>query len=178
MKESGDHDRRLVHRFLKQRDEATFRDLYDSHTPRMYLLALRLVAGSAADADDILQNAWIRAASALPRFEWRSSLHTWLCGIVVHCAQEQARASRRSETLDSVDWKRSLPQPNEEQIDLERAIASLPDGYRQVLILHDLEGFTHEEIAELLKIEAGTSKSQLFRARRAARDLLDSRQLQ
>lgn len=94
---------------------------------------LRLV-DSEQDAEDIVQEAWIRAAEAAAGFQWESGFGTWLTGI---------------------------------------AINRLPVGYRTVLVLHDLEGFRHEEIAEQLGIALGTSKSQLFHARRCVRALLE-----
>jgi RNA polymerase sigma-70 factor (ECF subfamily) len=163
-------DRDLADRFLRRADDAAFRTLFRRHTPRMYALALRLLAGRDAEAEDAVQDAWQRAAAALGRFEWRSTLATWLGGFVINCARERLRArpliAIDPEALAVVPAPAASPG---EAIDLERAIAALPDGYREVLVLHDIEGYTHDEIAGRLGIAAGTSKSQLFHARRAVR---------
>lgn len=180
-------DRDLTQRFLARRDEDAFRQLYRRHTPRMYALALRLLAGSAAEAEDAIQDAWLRAAEALERFEWRSSLPTWLCGIAINCARERLRSPHlRLVTTDraveaqiesrpsaSARSAAAAPRRSEaDRIDLERAIAALPDGYREVLVLHDVEGMTHGEIGVMLGVAPGTSKSQLHHARRALRAAL------
>jgi len=170
-------DRRLVGEFLEHRDERSFRDLYRRHTGPLYLLARRLLGPSADRADEALQETWLLAARNLGGFRWDSSLRTWLCGIVVNrCRELQRGEARRSagafdpSATAPDEW---TPAPDgARRIDLERAIATLPSGSREVLVLHDIEGRTHEEIAGLLGISDGTSKSQLHKARRALRDFL------
>ena len=123
-----------------------------------------------------MQRAWIRAVEGLGAFAWRSSLATWLGGIAINCAKELWRIERRELVTDQEPdpgTARSLSLSAEDRIDLERAIEGLPHGYRQVFVLHDLEGYTHEEIGALLGIESGTSKSQLSHARRRLRAVLD-----
>ena len=162
-------DRELVDRFLASRSEEAFLELYDRHAGRMFGLARRLLGlrgPNPADAEDVLQAAWIRAVRRLPQFRWESSLSTWLCGFVVNCCRE-FRPFHVTELEE-----RTAPAPAE-RLDLETALAGLAPGYRAVLLLHDLEGFTHEEIARLLGIDSGTSKSQLSRARAAMRRALD-----
>jgi len=146
-----------------------FRALYRAHTPALHLLALRLLGGAHADAEDAIQEAWIRAVRALPDFRWHSSLRTWLCGIAINCCREILR--RRKPLLDAADAA-DPPAPPAQSMGLESLVQSLPDGYREVLVLHDVEGYTHEEIATLLHIAAGTSKSQLSRARAVLRKTL------
>ena len=166
-------DRRLVRRFLRTGDERSFRQLYSRHTPGMYPLALRLVGGSEADAQDAIQETWIRACKRLERFEWKSSLRTWLTGILINCIRESNRErERRQEEELQDDAATAVSSQPLTRIDLEQVIARLPDGYRHVLTLHDISGYTHEEIGVLLEITAGTSKSQLYHARRALRSLL------
>ena len=123
----------------------------------------------------------MRAAPRLADFRWESALPTWLAGILVRCSQEARRSRSRSEELDAwerVEEREARAHPPDggrawrTRIDLERALAALPDGFREVLVLHDVEGYTHEEIAALLAIETGTSKSQLSRARSRVRALL------
>lgn len=169
--ESPDEDRRLVERFLRRREEAAFVALYRRHTGFLYALALRLAGGRAGDAEDIVQTAWIRAAEALPRFAWRSALRTWLGGIAIHCAREHLRRPEGRELPPELAAE-AHPPALHRRIDLDRAVAGLPYGYREVLLLHDVEGFTHQEIAGMLEIEPGTSKSQLFHARRALKRAL------
>ena len=165
-------DRALVRRFLAGEEEA-FRALYRVHTPGLYRLALRVAGGIPRDAEEIVQVSWIRAAENLAVFRWESSLRSWLVGIALNCAREHRRRRRREDGLFLDATARAArtaePRDHANGIDLERAIADLPDGYREILILHDVEGYTHEEIGRLLGIEPGTSKSQLFRARRALR---------
>lgn len=154
-------------------DERAFRGLYRAHGPRMFRLALRLTGGLDADAEDVVQEAWRRAIRGLEGFEGRSSLATWLTSIVTRCALERHRANRR--TADEEPGEIPLS-PSQERtssrLDLEHAFASLPPGFRTVLVLHDLEGYRHADIAELLGVSEGTSKSQLSRARARMRELL------
>jgi RNA polymerase sigma-70 factor (ECF subfamily) len=156
-------------------DEAAFRGLYRRHTPRLYQLALRLVSGAEDDAEDVVQDTWIKAAEKLDTFRWESAFGTWLHAIGLNVAREAMRKrGRRSEVEFPVDGEppAAVPFDQVESVDLDRAIAALPDGYRTVLVLHDVEGYTHEEIAERLGVASGTTKSQLFWARRAMRALL------
>ena len=150
-------------------DEAAFRALYRLHAPALYLFALRLTGGRESDAEDVVQETWIRAVRGLRRFQWRSSLRTWLSAILLNCVREWGRD--RLHATDAPEPPAPAREPAD-AIDLERAIARLPGGYRTVLILHDVEGYTHAEIGAMLGVEAGTSKSQLFRARQRLRALL------
>ena len=171
---SDEPDRELAVRVLAG-DEPAFRRLYQRHTPRLFQLALRLVGGDTAEAEDVVQDTWIKAAEKLDTFRWESTFGTWLGAIGINVARETARRhGRRREVAwsDEVEPPPAAPLERLEPVDLERAIAALPDGYRTVLILHDVEGYTHEEIAAELGVAAGTTKSQLFWARRAVRALL------
>ena len=164
--------------YLRDRREGAFRALYRSHSSALYGLILRMVRGNEEEAKEILQVTWIRAAENLHRFRWESSLKSWLTGIAINCHRDELRRSRRrpTEPIDSVAIAAlpKVPRPHRDigRVDLERAIAQLPDGYREVLILHDIEGYTHDEIGALMGIRNGTSKSQLSRARRAVRTWL------
>lgn len=150
---------------LRRGDEAAFRELYRLHTPRLFAVVMRLLARSS-DAEDAVQEAWLRAVRTLSAFRQDSSFATWLTGIGIRCALEILR--KRSPAVANPPEPSTEPVPHL-TLDLERAVAALPDGYRAVLVLHDVEGRTHEEIAALLDIEPGTSKSQLFHARRTLR---------
>lgn len=167
-----DEDRALVADFLATRSEDAFRRIYRRHAPAVYALLLRLTAGDAVRAEDCLQDAWLRAIAGLERFAWRSGLRTWLRGIAINCWREGLREIRRA-PLHLVEEDEAAPaSPAVSLLDviaLERAVADLPDGYRAVLVLHDVEGLTHDEIADALGIVPGTSKSQLARARAALR---------
>lgn len=166
-------DRELVERFVQQRDEEAFRLLFRRHTPRLYAIALRLLAQRTAEAEDAVQAAWQRASARLASFEWRSQFATWLTAIVINCARERLRSRTWNvEAPLEGEFRGHERPPGAATIDLERAIAALPDGYREVLVLHDVEGMTHTEISAHLGIAAGTSKSQLFHARRRVRALL------
>ena len=159
-------------------DEAAFRQLYRRHTPRLLALVLRFLGGGGneADAEDVVQEAWVRAAGRLDQFRWEAAFGSWLSSIALNLAREQQRRhGRRKE----VEWPEGRDEPpaveplsRVDTADLERAIAGLPTGYRTVLVLHDVEGYRHEEIADLLGVSVGTSKSQLFHARRAVRTQL------
>jgi RNA polymerase sigma-70 factor, ECF subfamily len=116
-----------------------------------------------------VQDTWLRATARLHEFRGEASLRTWLAGFTINCCRERWRR-RDPETPDPDAPAR--PEPLADRLDLERAIAALPDGHREVFVLHDLEGFTHEEIAARLGIVPGTSKSQLSRARASLRTLM------
>jgi RNA polymerase sigma-70 factor (ECF subfamily) len=155
-------------------DERAFRSMYRAETPAMYRLALRMTGGSSSAAEDVVQEAWGRALRALAAFERRATLRTWLSRIVARCALERVRWEQRAgETLpDPEHLADARPRGREERIDLERAFRALPDGYRAVLVLHDIEGYTHEDIGALLGVSTGTSKSQLSRGRAWLRQAL------
>lgn len=148
-------------------DEAAFRQLYRAHAGPLYRLALRMCGGRDETAEDAVQEAWSRAVARLDRYDGRGSLRSWLNGFVVRCALEGGRWERRGgEDLPDEDaWPAPLRDRPAERMDLERAFEALPTGYRTVLVLHDLEGYTHEDIAGLLGVSPGTSKSQLSRGR-------------
>lgn len=166
-------DRRLVHGFIRSRDERSFRSLYRRHTPTLYRLALRLAGGVDADAQDLIQDTWFRACGSLSEFGWKSSLRTWLTGILINCARELSRRRQRRSEEELVDPEATAPHfENGNATEVEQAIQRLPEGCRYVLTLHDIEGYTHEEISALLEISAGTSKSQLHYARQILRSAL------
>jgi RNA polymerase sigma-70 factor (ECF subfamily) len=163
-------EERLVAQVLAG-NEAAFRTVFRQHSPVMYAVALRMLAGRVADAEDTVQEAWLRGVRGLATFRRESSLRTWLVGIVIRCALETCR--RRPSAVE-VDAEMLVTPPSTvgERIDLERAVAALADGYRHVVVLHDIHGYTHSEIAALLGIDEGTSKSQLSRARGVLRRAL------
>lgn len=167
-------DRRLVSNFFVRRDEPSFRELYHRHTPALYQLVLRLAGWNVHEAEEIVQDTWTRAIEGLDGFRWESSLRTWLSGIAINRCRElyRLRARQSHEVMVEQLAPETSFAENFERLDLEQAIAALPNGYRQVLVLHDVEGYTHEEISHMLDIEVGTSKSQLSRARSSVRKAL------
>jgi RNA polymerase sigma-70 factor, ECF subfamily len=171
-------DSDLLEAFARDGAERSFLALYDRHAPAMYALAVRMMGGHEADAADVLQDAWTRVLPRLAQFRGDSSLRTWLCGFVVNCCRERFRAPLFEELSDDAERSVStVPLRVLGAIDLERALASLPPGSRSIVILHDVEGYTHREIATVLGIDEGTSKSQLSRGRTALRRRLSPRVL-
>lgn len=149
--------------------------LYERYAPRVYAVVRRIAADEDL-AHDYAQEAWIRAIRALPTFRGDSRFSTWLHRIAVNSALQ---ALRKAETRT----KRERPMPDAIPVlpasgdallqkRLEWALDQLPEGMRRVLILHDVEGYTHEEIGDLLGVTSGTSKSQLFKARAKMRLML------
>jgi RNA polymerase sigma-70 factor (ECF subfamily) len=165
-------DEQLLDAFARDRSETVFLALYDRHAPAMYALARRLMGGEA-DAADVLQDAWLRALTRLNQFRRESSLRTWLCGFIVNCCRERYRGPLFEEAADHA----ARQHPADLRLDLETALASLPQGARAIVVLHDVQGYTHREIAIALGIDEGTSKSQLSRGRAALRRRLDPRVL-
>ena len=168
-------DEELVAAYLAALDETAFRALYRRHTPSLWRMSLRMARGAEEEAREIVQETWLRAVSRLPTFRWESSLRTWLVSIALNCAHEHVRKAARWTRVEDVDAVLAgelaesgcgaADPPSVDPVDLARAIDELPDGYQRVLVLHDIEGYTHAEIGRALGIEPGTSKSQLHRAR-------------
>ena len=134
---------------------------FDTARPEDLAVLRRMVP--VADAEDALQEAWLRAAGALARFDGRSRLRTWLVGIAINCARERLRARAGTSAVDPDELV--LPPPSGDlRVDLERALLALPEGFRAVVVLHDVWGHDHAEIAHMLGIEEATSRSQLARS--------------
>ena len=175
-------DDALLDRLARTGDPRAFDALYARHTLSLYAVAFRLTRDADAAAD-IVQDTWVRALEAPHRFERRSAFRTWITGIAINCVRERERSERREQRLDEtagdddtieVTSSESLDDLRFDRMDLDAAIAALPTRFQQVLVLHDVEGFTHEEIAHMLGLVPGTSKSQLSRARRRVREMLES----
>ena len=159
-------------------DEGAFRDLYREHVGRIYALCLRLT-GDAAAAEERTQDAFIRAWERLRTFRGESAFATWLHRLAVNVVLMERRGSGRRErrvapASDDPVYEQAATRPAAgERLDLEQAIAALPAGAREVFVLFDVEGYSHEEIARMCGIAVGTSKAQLFRARRLLREMLE-----
>ena len=167
-------ERKLIAAVARHGDETAFRELYRRHTPRLLMVVQRLLAASGRDAEDVVQETWIRVVEHLAGFRGESAFATWLTGIGLNVARNHLRRQNRREAVDlrEIPERPAAARRGDDAIDLERAIELLPDGYRAVLVLHDIEGWTHREIAVALDVTEGTCKSQLFAARRWIRSYL------
>jgi RNA polymerase sigma-70 factor (ECF subfamily) len=158
-------------------DSDAFAELYRANVGRVHALCLRL-AGDAHDAAELTQDVFIRAWESLAAFRGESALSSWLHRLAVNAFLGARRTTgRRERRVMSVAEPAVLERGGEGSspgsgLDLERAIAGLPRGARLVFVLHDVEGYQHEEIARMTGIASGTSKAQLFRARRLLREAL------
>jgi RNA polymerase sigma-70 factor (ECF subfamily) len=167
-------DRELAARFADG-EEAAFRTLYRDHSPALFAFIRRILGRRSEQAEDVLQDVWMRAVRDLGRFAWQSAFRTWLFGIALNRCREVIRLTTRIQAEDvelDTDFAAEPAFRPGERVDLERALAALSLRYREVLVLHDIHQYTHEEIGGLLGIDAGTSKSNLARGRRAMRALM------
>ncbi len=163
-------DQILVSNFIKTRSEKSFQKLYRAKTPHIYQMALRLSQDEAI-AQELVQQMWVVAITKIEDFQWKSELKTWLIGILFNLYRTLRKRGER--LVEVEEYSSESVQPTiSTKMDLEGAISQLPPGYRQILILHDIEGYKHREIAEILDVSEGTSKSQLFHARKAMREYL------
>jgi RNA polymerase sigma-70 factor (ECF subfamily) len=166
-----------VHRAI-QGDEAAMRALWSRHAPHIDVVVRRLVGGDHDMAADIAQEVWIQIFRALPTYRGDSQFGTWAHRIAVNRTLNALRQRRRLASLESsdVDEESAAVEPEAERnilaASIEAATAQLSPGARAVFVMHDVEGYTHEEIATALGITAGGSKSQLFKARAKLRRLL------
>ena len=167
-------ERELIER-ASSGDGRAIRALYDRYSPRVYAV-VRRIAGDEMLAQDYAQEAWIRAIRALPTFRGDARFSTWLHRIAVNAALQAVRKAdtRRKRQAAMPEEVEDSPRPGDALLQkrLEQALDALPEGMRRVLILHDVEGYTHEEIGNVLGVATGTSKSQLFKARAKMRDML------
>jgi RNA polymerase sigma-70 factor (ECF subfamily) len=159
-------------------DAGAFRELYEAHVGRVHALVLRLERDPST-VEELVQDVFVLAWRALSDFRGDAQVSTWLHRIAVNAVLEHRRRSARRErrvTLaDDLDLLgASTPAPDAGlDMDLRAALETLPPGARAVFLLHEVEGYTHEEIAEMTGVTAGTCKTQLFRARRLLRKALD-----
>jgi RNA polymerase sigma-70 factor (ECF subfamily) len=164
-----DDEADLIRRVADRQDEEAFRALYARHTGPVYGLLCRLMSRSA-DASDVMQETWLRAVRHLGLFRGQSAFRTWLTGIALNCYREWRRKHARELPVPTAGAHIAAASASDEAAAIGHALAGLTSEHREVIVLHDIEGYTHEEIAAVLEIEAGTSKSRLSRARRAFRD--------
>ena len=168
----------LLVRRAQAGDAVAFRELYRAHAGRVFAVCLRM-AGDRAEAEELTQDVFVRAWERLRQFRGDSAFGTWLHRLAVNVVLMARRArGRREQRVVPVPEPAAVERPAAGpgpglSIDLERALAKLPDGARDVFVLHDVEGYRHAEIAAMLGIAEGTSKAQLFRARRLLREALN-----
>jgi RNA polymerase sigma factor (sigma-70 family) len=159
-------------------DMRAFESLYRKHSRRIYAVLWRL-CGHEARAEDLVQEAFVRAWQALPGFRFESAFSTWLHRLAVNTALMDMRSRSGGEALETDDAALEFQATADSAghrtalgLDLERAVATLPPRARAVLVLHDIEGWKHEEIAAELGMAVGSSKAQLHRARNLLRKRL------
>src|SRR6476619_7468700 len=164
-------------------DRSAFERLYRAHVNRVYSLCVRMVSDRDR-ADELTQDVFVRAWEKLHLFRGESSFSTWLHRLTVNLVlnarkSEGRQRSRYEETddeqggIDALPGVVGSPLAPGDMLDLEQAITKLPPGARRVFVLHDVEGYKHEEIAEMLGVTSGATKAQLHRARLLLREALN-----
>jgi RNA polymerase sigma-70 factor (ECF subfamily) len=155
-----------------------FEAIYRQHAARIYTLACRM-AGSPEDGEDLLQEIFLQVYRKLGSYKGDAALGTWLYRLALnHCLDyvrsKQAKMRKITDTLDAESSYQPVARRDTPiaRLDLERALERLPDGCREAFVLHDVEGLDHKEVASLLGIAEGTSKSQVFKARSKLRAML------
>ena len=161
-------DGALIRRFLDG-DERAFRMLYERHTPRLKMTLARLLGARRQDVDDLVQDTWLAACRGLHGYRGDAKFSTWLTSIGVRTTLNHLSRTGTRETEVTDEFPAPASNGPASMIDLERALAALPNHQRIVVVLHDIEGFTHVEIGEQLGVAEGTSKATLSRARQALR---------
>jgi RNA polymerase sigma-70 factor, ECF subfamily len=163
-------------------DMTAFEVLYERHQRRVYSLCLRMVA-NATEAEDLSQEVFVQLFRKVGSFRGESAFTTWLHRLTVnhvlmHFRKRGVRLEKTTEEGEISEMQDVIQAVSEkprfiDRIALDKAIADLPPGYRTVFVLHDVEGFEHEEVAAMLGVSVGTSKSQLHKARLRLRDLIN-----
>ena len=168
----------------QQGDEAAFTSLYGAHKRRVYSLCLRMT-GNTAEAEDLAQEAFMQLYRKISTFRGESAFSTWLHRLAVNVVLMHLRKKGlQLISLDEPDTSQEEPVKRDygdddrrllgsiDRIGLVRAIAELPPGYKTVFVLHDVEGYEHNEIAQMMDCSVGNSKSQLHKARMRLREWL------
>jgi RNA polymerase sigma factor (sigma-70 family) len=165
-------------------DRRAFERLYHTHVNRVFSLCARMCANRDR-AEELTQDVFVRAWEKLPQFRGESTFGTWIHRVAVNVVLNDRRSVSRERSRaapDEMGKEHDDPEAifgghdapsHADRIDLEAAIAKLPPGARRVFVLHDVEGYKHEEIAEMLGVTAGGTKAQLHRARMLLREALD-----
>ncbi len=177
MRPESPRDETLLVRRAQAGDVTAFEALYRAHLGRIHALCLRMT-GDRATAEDLTQEAFIRAWQRLDSFRGDSAFYSWIYRLAVNVVLGDFRVKKRlAERVANSEDVSDLPlaaldRPAGLRMDLEQAIATLPPGAREIFVLHDVEGYKHEEIAEITGLATGTSKAHLHRARRLLREQL------
>jgi RNA polymerase sigma-70 factor, ECF subfamily len=160
-------------------DRQAFERLYRAHSSRVYSLCARM-SGSRVKGEELTQDVFVRTWEKLPQFRGESAFSTWLhrlaVNVVLNARKTEGKLASRTDDgeVDDERWDEVARAPlHIERMDLTEAIAKLPAGARRVFVLHDVEGYKHEEIAEMMGITSGGSKAQLHRARLLLREALE-----
>jgi RNA polymerase sigma-70 factor, ECF subfamily len=176
-------DLALVERCRKG-DLGAFEEVYRAHSGRLYSVACRML-GNPADAEDLLQEIFLAAHRKLDSYRGEAALGTWLYRLATNLCLDhlRSRAARTNQVTGALDDEiglqdtasRGLAERTVTKMDIERALQALPEGCRAAFVLHDVEGLEHREVADVLGIAEGTSKSQVHKARLRLRTLLGGR---
>ncbi len=173
--DSRKEDIDLVRR-CREGDLSAFEVIYRRHSTSLYNLILRMV-GNLADAEDLLQEIFLLAFNKLSSYKGQAALSTWFYRVAVNRCLDyiRSRAARNQSVTDSLDEKEGIfpaaaGESISERMDLEKAIGQLPHSTRAAFLLFDVEGFEHREVADILGVAEGTSKSLVHRARHRIRD--------
>jgi len=165
-------------------DRRAFERLYRAQVDRVFSLCVRM-SGSRERAEELTQDVFVRAWEKLPQFRGESAFGTWIHRVAVNVVLNDRKTAGRERSRAAPDagedegedpeeqYGGTAPPSHADRMDLEAAIAKLPPGARKVFVLHDVEGYKHEEIAEMLGVTTGGTKAQLHRARRLLREALE-----
>lgn len=190
--ESGELSEADAIRLAQKGDAAAFEQLYRLHSRRVYALCLRMV-GNTAEAEDLAQEAFLQLFRKIHTFRGESAFSTWLHRLAVNVVLMKLRKKTLPETSleettepdeETGGPRRDIGGPDVlltgsiDRVNLERAVEQLPPGYKTVFVLHDVQGYEHNEIAEIMGCSIGNSKSQLHKARMRLRELLQEAQRQ
>ena len=169
IEEDGEH----VLQRAQEGDTTAFESLYRAHVGRVFALCLRM-SGDRERAEELTQDVFVRAWQKLDTFRGDAAFTTWLHRLTVNVVLQRQRTDKRRSAR--VEIRETLPEPAQrssdrpvDRVDLERAIATLPEGARAVFLLHDVHGYKHREIADMMGTAEGTAKAQLHRARKLLR---------
>jgi RNA polymerase sigma-70 factor (ECF subfamily) len=175
--DAGPHIPELV-RLAQTGDVAAFEQLYRENEGRVYAVCLRIVA-NVSRAEELTQDVFVRIWEMLASFRGESAFSSWLHRVAVNVVLADIRSTQRYrqrvatvDDLEQYDRETTLSRPGE-SIDLETAMARLPKQARAIFVLHDIEGYRHEEIAKSMGLAVGTTKAQLHRARKLLREVLE-----
>lgn len=175
-KQKPSYEWELVRRAQKG-DRTAFEEIYRRNANRVYAVCLRITAHTGK-AEELTQDVFVKCWEKLPTFRGESAFFSWLHRLAINTVLMEQRSQKRRTTkeitTDALEMLERLEpfNPSVEPLDLEKAIAQLPPQARTIFVLHDVEGYRHNEIAEMLKLSVGTCKAQLFRARKLLKEVL------